>query len=223
MNWTMQDDYLNWNGIISNEDEKINIAKKVAEKVKDGEVIGFGSGSTSFLTIKEIAKKIKNENLKIKAVITSDEIEKLCKENNIETISLVQANLDWAFDGADEIDKENNMIKGMGRAMFKEKLNILSSPKTYILADETKFVENLGEKHPVPIEVFPSAMKYVANELTKIGATETVFRGMTDNNNAILDTRFEKITKELEKQIKLIPGVIESGLFMGYDVEILCR
>ena len=64
MNWTMQDDYLNWNGIISNEDEKINIAKKVAEKVKDGEVIGFGSGSTSFLTIKEIAKKIKNENLK---------------------------------------------------------------------------------------------------------------------------------------------------------------
>ena len=65
MNWTMQDDYLNWNGIISNEDEKINIAKKVAEKVKDGEVIGFGSGSTSFLTIKEIAKKIKNENLKI--------------------------------------------------------------------------------------------------------------------------------------------------------------
>ena len=51
MNWTMQDDYLNWNGIISNEDEKINIAKKVAEKVKDGEVIGFGSGSTSFLTI----------------------------------------------------------------------------------------------------------------------------------------------------------------------------
>ena len=107
--------------------------------------------------------------------------------------------------------------------MFKEKLNILSSPKTYILADKTKFVENLGEKHPVPIEVFPSAMKYVANELTKIGATETVFRGMTDNNNAILDTRFEKITKELEKQIKLIPGVIESGLFMGYNVEILCR
>ena len=70
MNWTMQDDYLNWNGIISNEDEKINIAKKVAEKVKDGEVIGFGSGSTSFLTIKEIAKKIKNENLKIKAIPT---------------------------------------------------------------------------------------------------------------------------------------------------------
>lgn len=208
---------------IVNREEKERIAKKIIDKVKNNQTIGFGSGSTSYLAVLKIAEKVKNENLKIKAVTTSDEIEKLCKENNIETISLVQANLDWAFDGADEIDKENNMIKGMGRAMFKEKLNILSSPKTYILADETKFVENLGEKHPVPIEVFPSAMKYVANELTKIGATETVFRGMTDNNNAILDTRFEKITKELEKQIKLIPGVIESGLFMGYDVEILCR
>lgn len=208
---------------IVNKEEKEKIAEKIIDKVKNNQTIGFGSGSTSYLAVLKIAEKVKNENLKIKAVTTSDEIEKLCKENNIETISLVQANLDWAFDGADEIDKENNMIKGMGRAMFKEKLNILSSPKTYILADETKFVENLGEKHPVPIEVFPSAMKYVANELTKIGATETVFRGMTDNNNAILDTRFEKITKELEKQIKLIPGVIESGLFMGYDVEILCR
>ena len=208
---------------IVNREEKEKIAKKIIDKVKNNQTIGFGSGSTSYLAVLKIAEKVKNENLKIKAVTTSDEIEKLCKENNIETISLVQANLDWAFDGADEIDKENNMIKGMGRAMFKEKLNILSSPKTYILADETKFVENLGETHPVPIEVFPSAMKYVANELTKIGATETVFRGMTDNNNAILDTRFEKITKELEKQIKLIPGVIESGLFMGYDVEILCK
>lgn len=208
---------------IVNKEEKEKIAEKIIDKVKNNQTIGFGSGSTSYLAVLKIAEKVKNENLKIKAVTTSDEIEKLCKENNIETISLVQANLDWAFDGADEIDKENNMIKGMGRAMFKEKLNILSSPKTYILADETKFVEKLGEKHPVPIEVFPSAMKYVANELTKIGATETVFRGMTDNNNAILDTRFEKITKELEKQIKLIPGVIESGLFMGYDVEILCR
>lgn len=208
---------------IVNREEKEKIAKKIIDKVKNNQTIGFGSGSTSYLAVLKIAEKVKNENLKIKAVTTSDEIEKLCKENNIETISLVQANLDWAFDGADEIDKENNMIKGMGRAMFKEKLNILSSPKTYILADKTKFVENLGEKHPVPIEVFPSAMKYVANELTKIGAIETVFRGMTDNNNAILDTRFEKITKELEKQIKLIPGVIESGLFMGYNVEILCR
>ena len=87
--------------------------------------------------------------------------------------------------------------------------------------DDTKFVDELGEKHPVPIEVFPSAMKYVSNELNKIGATETVFRGMTENNNAILDTKFEKIYNQLEKKIKEIPGVIESGLFIGYSVEIV--
>ena len=75
MNWTMQDDYLNWNGIISNEDEKINIAKKVAEKVKDGEVIGFGSGSTSFLTIKEIAKKINKDISEVNSMLTIMEIE----------------------------------------------------------------------------------------------------------------------------------------------------
>ena len=206
---------------IVNKEEKEKIVEQILDKVKDNETIGFGSGSTSYLAVIKIVEKVKKENLKIKAVTTSDEIEKLCKDSNIETVSLVEANLDWAFDGADEVDQDNNMIKGMGRAMFKEKLNILASPKTYILVDKTKFVEHLGEKHPVPIEVFPSAIKYVANELEKIGATETVFRGMTDNNNAILDTRFKKITKELEKQIKLIPGVIESGLFMGYNVEII--
>ncbi|MGD7407539.1 ribose-5-phosphate isomerase A, partial [Ralstonia pseudosolanacearum] len=89
------------------------------------------------------------------------------------------------------------------------------------LVDKSKLVENLGEKHPVPVEVFPTAMKFVANELTKIGAIKTVYRGMTENNNAILDTKFKIITEDLEKQIKIISGVIESGLFINYDVEII--
>ena len=105
--------------------------------------------------------------------------------------------------------------------MFMEKLNIVSSPITYILVDNTKIVKNLGENNPVPVEVFPSAMKYVSNELTKIGAVETVFRGMTENNNAILDTKFDVINDDLELKIKQIPGVIESGLFLNYKVEIV--
>ena len=134
---------------------------------------------------------------------------------------MLEHDIDWCFDGADEIDPEKNMIKGMGRAMFKEKLNIVSSKKTYILVDDTKFVTKLGEKHPIPVEVFPSSMKYVSNQLTKIGASETVFRGMTENNNAILDAKFDNIDETLEKKIKQIPGVIESGLFYGYKVEVL--
>ena len=163
MNWTMQDDYLNWNGIISNEDEKINIAKKVAEKVKDGEVIGFGSGSTSFLTIKEIAKKIKNENLKIKAIPTSYETKLLCSALEIPTVSIIEKKPDWCFDGTDEIDENNWLIKGRGAAMFKEKINILNSPKVYILADESKFVKKLGDKFKIPVECYPETINYIWN------------------------------------------------------------
>ena len=206
---------------IENIEKKQKLANKIASKVKNNQTIGFGSGSTSYLAAIEIGKLVQKENLNITAIPTSKEIEEVCKQYGIKVGNLLENDIDWSFDGADEVDKNNSMIKGMGAAMFKEKLNMLSSPITYILVDDTKFVDELGEKHPVPIEVFPSAMKYVSNELNKIGATETVFRGMTENNNAILDTKFEKIYNQLEKKIKEIPGVIESGLFIGYSVEIV--
>lgn len=206
---------------IENKEKKMVLAKKIAEKVKDGQVIGFGSGSTSYLAAIEIGKLTMEYGYKIIAIPTSKEIEEVCKKYNIEVGNLLEHDIDWCFDGADEIDPEKNMIKGMGRAMFKEKLNIVSSKKTYILVDDTKFVTKLGEKHPIPVEVFPSSMKYVSNQLTKIGASETVFRGMTENNNAILDAKFDNIDETLEKKIKQIPGVIESGLFYGYKVEVL--
>lgn len=206
---------------ITNKEAKIELAKKIAQKVKDGQVIGFGSGSTSYLTAIEIGKKVQSEKINITAIPTSEEICKVCEEYNIKIGNLTADEIDWAFDGADEVDPKENMLKGMGAAMFKEKLNILNSPKTYILVDNTKFVNHLGEKHPVPIEVFPSAMKYVSERLNKIGATSITFRGMTENNNAILDTEFKNIDESLEEKIKLIPGVIESGLFIGYNVEVI--
>lgn len=206
---------------ISRKEEKIELGKKIAEKVKDGQTIGFGSGSTSYLTAIEIGKKVEKEHLHIIAIPTSKEIENVCKQYKIQIGNLVENKIDWAFDGADEVDPDNNMIKGMGAAMFKEKLNILNSPTNYILIDQTKFVKELGEKHPVPVEVFPQALEYVSRKLEELGATETIFRGMTENQNAILDVRFEKIDNKLEAKIKKITGVIESGLFMGYNVEII--
>ena len=206
---------------ISRKEEKIKLGKKIAERVKDGKTIGFGSGSTSYLTAIEIGKKVEKEHLHIIAIPTSKEIENVCKQYKIQIGNLVENKIDWAFDGADEVDPDNNMIKGMGAAMFKEKLNILNSPINYILIDQTKFVKELGEKHPVPVEVFPQALEYVSRKLEELGATETIFRGMTENQNAILDVRFEKIDNKLEAKIKNITGVIESGLFMGYNVEII--
>ena len=209
--------------LIDNKEEKIELAKKVLDFVKDGQTIGFGSGSTSYLTGIEIGKLVKEKGIKITAVPTSSYMFELCKEYGIETAELHYKSIDWSFDGADEVDGNNNMIKGMGAAMFKEKLNILNSKKTYILIDNSKFVNFLGENHPIPVEVFPTAEEYVSEKLRELGAVDIAFRGSTENENSILDVRFDKIDESLEKKIKAITGVIESGLFIGYDVEIIHR
>ena len=119
--------------------------------------------------------------------------------------------------------------KGRGGAMFKEKLNIVNSPITYILVDKSKEVDKLGSKFKVPVECFPNSVNHVKLELLKLGGKEITLREakgkdgpiITENGNFILDVKFENINKELEKQIKSITGVIESGLFIGYDVEIV--
>ena len=214
---------------INQREEKERIARKITEKVKDGQVIGFGSGSTSYLTVIEIAKKIKEEKINITAIPTSLEIKMLCARFGIPTASIMEKKPDWSFDGADEVDNNNWMIKGRGGAMFKEKLNIANSPITYILIDKSKRVEKLGSKFKVPVECFPEAINYVKEELVKLGVKEIELRRaigkdgpiLTENNNIILDVKVEEITKELEKEIKAISGVIESGLFIDYNVEIV--
>ena len=210
-------------------EEKKKVAEKIAEKVKNNQVIGFGSGSTSYLATIAIADKIKKENLHIIAIPTSFEIKMLCAYLEIPTTSLSEKHPDWSFDGADEVDSNNWLIKGKGGAMFKEKLNIVNSPITYILIDNTKRVNELGEKNKVPVEVYPEAINYVKQELIKLGAEEIVLRQainkagpvITENGNLILDVKFKAITEKLEKDIKSIPGVIENGLFIGYNVEII--
>ncbi len=202
---------------IENLEEKKAVAEKILNKVKDGNVIGFGSGSTSYVTAIKIGELVTKNNLNITAIPTSKVVEDVCKEYKIKIGNLIENKIDWAFDGADEVDEKNMwLIKGRGAAMFKEKLNILASPITYILVDNSKFVNNLGEKCKVPIEVFPPAMNYVSEELKKLGAYEITYRGFTENNNGILDVKFKNIYEKLEKDIKQITGVIESGLFLGY-------
>ncbi len=228
MKW--EDFSFEWNSSISNEEEKKSLARMVADKVNDGDVIGFGSGSTSYVTIKEIAKRLKKQNIKITAIPTSYEIKMLCNNLGIKTASIMDLKPDWSFDGTDEYNDDGWLIKGRGAAMFKEKLNIINSNKVYILADSTKYVEHLGSKFMVPVECFPDSFKYVKQELIKLGAEKCVLRFgkgkdgpiITENNNFILDAKFSNINKSLEKDIKLISGVIESGLFIGYkNVEIL--
>ncbi len=214
---------------IKNKEEKEKVAKKVAEKIKNGDVIGVGSGSTSYLTILAIAEKMKKDNIQITAIPTSYEIEILCHYLNIPTTNLLNKKPDWSFDGADEVDENKWMIKGRGGAMFKEKLNIANSNVTYILIDNSKFVNKLGTNFKVPVECDFNAVNYVKEQLMLLGAENIEIRRavskdgpvITESNNAILDAKFNQISERLEKDIKSITGVIESGLFIGYNVEII--
>lgn len=219
---------INFNNI-KNKEEKEKVAKKIADKVKNGDVIGFGSGSTSYLTILEIAEKIKKEHITITGIPTSYEVELLCHDLQIPTTTLLDKRPDWSFDGADEVNQQKWIIKGRGGAMFREKLNIVNSEMTYILVDDTKLVEHLGENFSIPVECYPYAMNHVKEELFMLGARKVEIRKavskdgpvLTETGSIIFDVQFDKISEHLEKDIKGITGVIESGLFIGYPVEII--
>lgn len=220
---------LEWNGEISNLEEKQKIAEKIASIAKNGDVIGVGSGSTSFLAIQAIAKRVKEENMKIKAIPTSKEIAMVCNYLNIPTTTLIEAKPDWCFDGADEVTPEKWLLKGRGAAMFREKLVISNANKVYILVESSKFVNKPCEKFPIPIEVFPDSLYSVKEKLLELGATQTELRlakkkdgpVITENGNLIIDAKFENIDENFEKTLKSIVGVIETGLFIGYNVEII--
>ena len=230
MNW--QSDILTtleWSGTIINLEGKQKVADEIAAKVKDGDILGVGSGSTVYVALLAIAKRIKEEGLKVKAIPTSIEISLFCAKLGIPLTTLYEYKPDWLFDGADEVDPDKSLIKGRGGAMFKEKLLISSSPKNYIIVDDSKLVKKLGTNFPIPIEVFPPALLHVEEELKKLGVTELLLRPakgkdgpvITENGNLILDARFNDIGKSMERDIIAITGVIESGLFINYNVEIL--
>ncbi|MFC0524560.1 ribose 5-phosphate isomerase A [Pontibacillus salicampi] len=220
---------IQWSNDISNKDAKEEVAKKVAERVKDGDVIGVGSGSTSFLAVQAIAKKMKYHHLSVTAIPTSHEVEVVCAALNIPTTSLTSQKPDWAFDGADEVDEQRNLIKGRGGAMFHEKLVMASSPENYILVDPSKFVKVLGENFAVPMEVDARALHLVEHQLSDFPVEEVTLRQaeskdgpvITEAGNLIIDVRFATIEDDFETRLAAIPGIIETGLFMGYDVELL--
>lgn len=196
---------------------------------QNGDIIGAGSGSTVYLTLFALAERIRKEALHIEIIPASNEISMTCIQLNIPQTTLWNKRPDWTFDGADEVDPQHNLIKGRGGAMFKEKLLIKSSDKSYIIIDPSKKVERLGSKFPVPVEVFPGALNHAEQEIRRLGASEITLRLavgkdgpiLTENGNFILDVRFDTIGSGLEQQLKSITGVIESGLFIGYDVDII--
>lgn len=155
---------------ISNKREKILLAEKILPNVKDGDVIGVGSGTTSLIALQLINEKIQNENISIKVIPTSLEISFMCSSFGIPITNLTSNHPDWVFDGADEVDESLNLIKGRGGAMFKEKLLFCSTDKIFVLVDESKLVKKLCSNFPIPVELFSDSVIYVEEQLKKLGA-----------------------------------------------------
>ena len=188
--------------------------------VRDGMIIGLGSGSTVSRFLDLLDQRLKEESLKIKVIPTSLQIKLKAEELGLEIAdNNLIPDIDLVYDGADEIDANLNMIKGGGGALLKEKIVMHASKKSIILADDKKYVNKLQWK--VPIEVLPYAMSHVMRSLEAINgkpSIRTLNKGypfITENGNIILDTDFGTIDRpeELEASIKHIAGVLEVGIF----------
>lgn len=232
MRWSTIERYREWPGEISNREEKEAVAARVADELRDGQVVGAGSGSTAFLALSAIARRVAEDGLTVRAVPTSTEVALACAALGIPTTGLAEARPDWGFDGADEVHVRRGvvrLIKGRGGALFREKLVMASQPRTLVLVDRSKLVDRLGERFPVPVETHPAALHLVEERLRDLGATEVTLRMaaskdgpvLTENGHLLLDARFAEIPDRLERDIKAIPGVIESGLFVGFPVEVV--
>ena len=197
------------------------------KKIFSGMKIGLGTGSTALPAVKRLAERIADGTLSdIKAVVTSFQTENYCKDLGIPVYTLndraIDAELDLAIDGADEIDPKNNLIKGGGAAHLLEKIVEYNAKELVIVADESKSVQHMGTKFPLPVEIIGEARRAVEKKLNALGAKCVLREGVrkcgpviTDNGNQILDCTWEKPVNpaEMEEKIQQIVGVVEVGFF----------
>lgn len=210
---------------------KKQAAEKAVEDIKDGMIIGLGSGSTVFFALKKISEKLKSGELKnIIGIPSSIDTEKKAIQFGIPLTKLNETPIiDLTIDGADEVDRDLNVIKGGGGMLLREKIVAQASKKFIIIVDESKLSEKLGEKWPVPIEVVQFAMSPEKIYLESLGAkislrmknSETF---ITDEGNIIYDANFGVIedVKRLAGLLNQRAGIAEHGIFMGMVDEIIC-
>ena len=189
--------------------------------IRNDQVIGLGSGRAATSLVKSLGKLIKLKNYNIKGIPTSLQIKLVAEKAGIELIESDQVNhIDIVFDGADQIDSEKYVIKGGGGALLRENILFSLANKVVVMADKTKFVKNFTRT--VPIEIHPLARNAIINSIKKLGGESKIrsldrgYPFFTENGNIILDCDFGTIKnpKTLTQKIKLIPGVLESGIFL---------
>lgn len=208
--------------MIDQNELKKKVGIKAAALVENGMLVGLGTGSTAKFFIEELAKRVKEEDLKIECISTSKASEELARSLNLRMLEqLPQQKIDLTVDGADEIDPQLNLIKGLGGALLMEKIVALHSKTQVIIADQSKIVSRLGEKTPLPVEVVPFGHEISAGYLRDLGL-KTVLRQkdnqpyLTDQGNFIYDCEIpaEKDVFDLAEEVKSITGVVEHGFFL---------
>ncbi len=207
---------------------KQKLGSDAAQIVQPGMSLGIGSGSTVIHFIKALAERVRG-GLKCIAVPTSENTRIMATNNDIKLVELNDVkDIDVTIDGADEIDPALQLIKGGGGALLQEKMVAAASKQLIIIADHTKLVAKLGD-FPLPVEVVPYGWKQVLQRIRQMHKIEAVLRKkndqpfITDHGHYILDCRFIQINEPLtlNSTLNLIPGVVETGLFINMTTSAL--
>lgn len=209
------------------------VGRTAADQVNSGMIVGLGTGSTAVHMIARIGERIRAGELKnVVGIPTSFQGSVLARQHNIPLIGLDQVDrIDVAIDGADEVDPNHDLIKGGGAAHTREKIVDALADRFIVVIDESKLVDRLGSKFPVPIEVLPMAHAAVTRAVKELGgepalrmAVKKAGPVVTDQGNLVIDARFSSIPNpaELERDLNNIPGVLENGLFVGLASSVLC-
>ena len=207
---------------------KFVAARKAAEYVEDGMRVGLGTGSTAAWLVRCLGEMVRDEGLRIQGVPTSTRTAQLAQEVGIKVVSLDEARwLDVTIDGADEFDKDLNLVKGGGGALLQEKIVATASDQMIVIADIGKEVETLGA-FPLPVEVIPfgwqttqALIEETLVSMDVLGRTSTLRMNdkspfVTDEGNHILDLHLNRIgdARQLAMVLNQMPGVVENGLFI---------
>ena len=213
---------------MANDREKEAAALAAVKLVRDGDIVGLGTGSTAAYAIRFLGQRVQ-AGLKIRGIPTSIHTQEAAASLGIPLTTLDEfQKIDITIDGADEVDPKLRLIKGGGGALLREKIVASASRNLVIIADSSKRVSMLG-KFPVPVEVIKFAEAVVANKIAAFGA-EVVVRGassgrpfITDEGNHILDCNFGQIPDPpaLARKLENTPGVVEHGLFIGMASAVL--
>ncbi len=207
----------------------MTIIERALELVPNGSRIGLGSGRAAQAFVKALGERFRKGSFRVDGVPTSEETARLARQEDIPLLTLAEAGiLDLTVDGADEVDGNLDMIKGYGRALVREKIVAASSRRLVILVGNEKLVPQLGTHGKLPVEVMPFALPLCERRLRELGCRPILYRQgdspfVTDNGNHILDCQIEPISDalRLEMDIRAIPGVVGTGLFLGMAETVL--